>query len=321
MGDIDTHRLDSETTTVVFSWVLGIPEISYLGSRLTDELDLNLFVRSRAMPHGFATLDTNHPITMQPEASRGFMGHPGLIAYRQGSGNQRPAQWDGQFQFSSLQEIERGVLFQCLDQQRGLVLEINCTLCSLTGVAVFKSKLINNGTDPLVVEWLSAPALPVSQELSEYMHFHGRWCAEFDVDRRRIPIGSTKNENRRGRTSHEAFPGGVLVAPAADEAAGSCMGVHLGWSGNHRMVLERMTTGECQLQMGVLYLAGEGWLPSGEVMESPDLYVAWSDHGLNHMSQKFHTYIRSSILKFPAPEKPRPVTVNTWEALYFDHDP
>ena len=38
------------------------------------------------------------------------------------------------------------------------------------------------------------------------------------------------------------------------------------------------------------------------------------------MSQSFHAYVRHNILKFPDKDKPRPVTVNTWEALYFDHN-
>ena len=133
------------------------------------------------------------------------------------------------------------------------------------------------------------------------------------------PLALVKVENRRGRTSHEAFPGTIMLTPTTDEESGQCLGVHLGWSGNHRMVLERLTTGECQLQLGVLHFSREGRLLAGESLETPEIFIAQSDHGLNDMSQKFHGYIRNNILKFPDPQKPRPVTVNTWEALYFDH--
>ena len=37
-------------------------------------------------------------------------------------------------------------------------------------------------------------------------------------------------------------------------------------------------------------------------------------------SAKFHDHVRRRILAFPDPNRPRPVTVNTWEAIYFDHD-
>ncbi|MFD0915020.1 alpha-galactosidase [Pseudahrensia aquimaris] len=317
MGAVYTHRLDSEATTILFGWTEGVPEIIYFGSRLSDDLDLEMFARSRSRPRGHATLDEHAPISMQPEISRGFMGHPGLIAHRRGSVQ---AGWAGQFLFSRMSEIDGGVEFRCYDQHRGLVLEITCRLCSHSGVAVFKNKLMNDGESDIVVDWMSAPIIPVPQLYSEYLHFHGRWCAEFHIDRRAVPMGLVKSENRRGRTSHEAFPGTVMLTPTTDEESGRCLGVHMGWSGNHRMVLERMTTGECQLQMGVLHFSREGIVPKGGTILSPEIYVAQSDHGLNDMSQKFHAYVRENVLRFPDPNKPRPVTVNTWEALYFDHD-
>ncbi len=323
MGALHTHRLDTLATTILFSWTDGVPEIIYFGSPITADIDVELFARSRARPQGHATLDDSAPVSMQPELSRGFMGHPGLIAHRSnihpedGAGG---AAWAGLFLFSEQRDIPNGVVFVCLDKHRELALEITCTLCPVSSVAVFKSRVTNQGNNHCLIDWLSAPVLPVPQALCEYMHFHGRWCAEFAIDRRAIPTGLVKSENRRGRTSHEAFPGTILLTPTTDESAGKCLGVHLGWSGNHRMVLERLTTGECQLQMGVLHFSQEGDLPPGESLDTPELFIAQSDLGLNAMSQKFHTYIRHNILKFPAPQKPRPVTVNTWEALYFDHD-
>ena len=294
-----------------------MPEILYFGARLPAELDLATFAATRARPQGFATLDENAPISMQPEISRGFMGHPGLVAHRRGT--DRPG-WAGLFLFSRKEERTDGVMFRCYDAHRGLVLEIVCTLDPLSSVAVFKSKLINDGDTGIVVDWMSTPVLPVAQHYSEYLHFHGRWCAEFAIDRRTVPMGLVKTENRRGRTSHEAFPGTIMLTPTTDEESGHCMGVHLGWSGNHRIVLERLTTGECQLQMGVLHFSREGIVEPGEVLETPELFVATSDAGLNVLSQKMHRYVRENILKLPNAKKPRPVTVNTWEALYFDHD-
>ncbi len=317
MAAVHTLRLDAPAATILFSWTDGVPEIIYFGAPIAADLDVELFALSRSRPQGFATLDASAPVSMQPEISRGFMGHPGLIAHRS---NTDQAGWAGLFLFAEQQAIENGVLFRCLDEHRALVLEITCTLCPISSVAVFKSRLINEGENHCIVDWLNAPVVPVPQALSGYFHFHGRWCAEFTIDRRAVPMGLVKAENRRGRTSHEAFPGTIMLTPTTNEESGGCLGVHLGWSGNHRMVLERLTTGECQLQMGVLHFSREGNLPPGEILESPELFVAQSDQGLNDMSQKFHTYIRHNILNFPDPDKPRPVTVNTWEALYFDHN-
>ncbi len=316
MAALNTHRLDAGTATIVFAWDEGIPEIIHLGARLPDDLDLAAFAQTRTRPQGYATLDENAPISMQPEISRGFMGHPGLVAHRRGT--DRPG-WAGLFLFSQLTKIDDGVIFHCYDSHRGLVLEISCKLDPHSSVAVFKNKLINDGNTGVIVDWMSAPVLPIAQHYSEYLHFHGRWCAEFAIDRRAVPMGLVKTENRRGRTSHEAFPGTIMLTPTSDEESGHCLGVHLGWSGNHRIVLERLTTGDCQLQMGLLHFSREGALEPGKSIQTPELFVATSDNGLNALSQKLHEYVRRNILKLPDPEKPRPVTVNTWEALYFDH--
>ncbi len=39
------------------------------------------------------------------------------------------------------------------------------------------------------------------------MTFHGRWCHEFQTQRLKFEHGGFMQENRRGRTSHENFPG------------------------------------------------------------------------------------------------------------------
>ncbi|MEO0496562.1 MAG: alpha-galactosidase, partial [Pseudomonadota bacterium] len=261
--------------------------------------------------------NARRPISLHPELGRGFMGHPALIAHRptaMGSG------WAGLFKLSHVHNLDDGVQFACHDSDRGLDLLITIRLCPETDVATFSARLSNISEGPIIVDWFSAPALSVPQELSEHMSFHGRWTAEFEIDRKPVPLGLSKRENRRGRTSHEAFPGTILLAPTTDQETGSCLGVHMGWSGNHRMLLERMATGDTQLQMGILMFSGEGTLEPGTYIETPEIYVAHSSQGLNDLSQKIHAYVRKHILDFPDKAKPRPVTVNTWEALYFDHD-
>jgi alpha-galactosidase len=58
----------------------------------------------------------------------------------------------------------------------------------------------------------------------------------------------------------------------------------------------------------------------GETLWTPNLYASYSSEGLNGMSQKFHRYLRENIIRFPD-NKLRPVHLNTWEGIYFNHDP
>jgi alpha-galactosidase len=58
----------------------------------------------------------------------------------------------------------------------------------------------------------------------------------------------------------------------------------------------------------------------GETLWTPRLFASYSAQGLNGMSQQFHRYLRDNIIRFPE-NKPRPVHLNTWEGIYFNHDP
>ncbi|MGI9436230.1 MAG: alpha-galactosidase [Geminicoccaceae bacterium] len=308
-------RLDGSETTMVFAWTEGVPALIYHGACLPDAADLNALSASFIPPLPKAALDVSEPISLHPEAGRGFSGHPALIGHRPDD----PKGWAGRFGGTLIEAVEHGVRFEVRDHPRGLILELDCRLDPKTDVATLRTILKNQGSTTFVVDWLAAPVLAPDQCYAEQLSFHGRWCAEFDLVRSPIPMGTVLRENRTGRTSHEYFPGTILLADETSEDAGPCLGAHLGWSGNHRMVLERMTSGDVQLQAGVLFLGQEGAIEPGGMLSTPPLYVARSDRGLNAHSQKFHEHVRRRILRFPEPEKPRPVTVNTWEAIYFDH--
>lgn len=316
MSDDNKFRLDGRATTIVFAWDKGTPAAIYHGEKLADDVDLDALVTAFIRPLPQATLDVNQPVSLHPELGRGFLGHPALVAHRPDA--KRPG-WAGRFTFEHRTDIENGVIFGLQDAERGLDLELECVLDPQTDVLTTRSRLTNVADSTIDVEWLSAPVLAPAQQLAEHISFFGRWCAEFDMERLPITMGLTKHENRRGRTSHEAFPGSILLSPTTDEETGPCLAMHLAWSGNHRIIIERLSTGDVQVQMGVLLFSGEGKLNPGETLETPYLYSAFSGQGLNDVSQKLHEHVRKHILKLPDPAKPRPVTVNTWEALYFDH--
>ena len=69
---------------------------------------------------------------------------------------------------------------------------------------------------------------------------------------------------------------------------------------------------------GELLLPGEIALAEGESYATPWVYLAATETGLDGLSAQFHGYLRSR----PAHPGlgPRPVNLNVWEAVYFDHD-
>jgi len=315
-------RLDGPETTIVFGWSDGVPCAVHHGSRLPDDLDLAEFVASRSRSLPQATLDSCEAVSMHPENGRGWLGQPALAGNRSDTATPPATGWTGRFAMLDVKSdpAANRVQFKLQDSVRELLLAIDCCLDTLTDVATFQTTLSNTGQGRFNLEWLAAATLAPTQNLSELKSFHGRWCGEFEIQTRSIPLGLTAIVNRRGRTSHESFPGFVFCENDTSEERGECIGLHLGWSGNHQALVERLSTGDVQAQMGEHLLSGECVLESGESFSTPTLYVAHAASGLNAMSQKFHQHVRQRLLRFPDPSQPRPVTVNTWEALYFDHD-
>jgi alpha-galactosidase len=58
-------------------------------------------------------------------------------------------------------------------------------------------------------------------------------------------------------------------------------------------------------------------LSVGETYRTPWVYAAHSTAGIDGVSDVFHGWIRA---RGSHPRRPRPVVLNTWEAVYFDHD-
>jgi alpha-galactosidase len=68
---------------------------------------------------------------------------------------------------------------------------------------------------------------------------------------------------------------------------------------------------------GELLLPGEITLAAAESYATPWVYLAATHGGLDDLSAQFHGYLRSLPQH---PRSPRPVNLNVWEAVYFDHD-
>ena len=54
----------------------------------------------------------------------------------------------------------------------------------------------------------------------------------------------------------------------------------------------------------------------GESYRTPDVLAVFSDEGLDGLSRRMHRHVRA---RPSHPRRPRPVVLNTWEAVYFDH--
>ena len=285
-------------------------ELCYFGKRLqkitTDAIDMLI----PAVPN--ARIDIDVPFTLCPEEGVGNFSTPGIEGHRNGK------DWSPVFITQKVTKKKNDITIISEDNIAQLRLTSKLILDE-TGVLQCQNSLTNLGDEPYQVNRLSV-TLPIPERALELMAFSGRWIKEFFPHRTKIQHCGYLQENRRGRTSHEYFPGMIVGTEGFKEQTGEVWGVHLGWSGNHRFQVAVKSNGKRFIQAEALYLAGEVSLAKGETLSTPWLYATYSDEGLNKMSQNFHQFLRKNIIHF-ASDKPRPVHLNTWEGIFFDHNP
>lgn len=290
------------------------PEIIYWGKRIT-EIDqqqyLNLLKSQvRAVPQ--ARLDHDVPLTLCPELGRGSFGSSGIEGHRNGLASMP------RLDYVSHTVSDNQVDIECADQLAGLSLTVTLKLDS-SGVLSKQMSLTNLAQQDYTLNKL-ALTLPVPYRATELESYHGRWSREFQAQRQSISHGSWVIENRRGRTSHEYFPGCLMGSAGFSDQSGEVWGFHLAWSGNHQWRADVKSDGRRLLQAGEWLIPGEIILAKGQVYTTPELLATYSPKGINGIRNASHRYVREQVIPFDR-AKVRPVHLNTWEGIYFDHDP
>ncbi|QXO18083.1 alpha-galactosidase [Vibrio ostreae] len=286
-------------------------EIIHWGKRIDGESKSSGLSLERPVPYG--RLDVDVPVSVHPELGRGSFGSPGLEGHRSGF------DWAPVFVIEHIEQCDQSLSIICTDTLAGLRLTTELMIDDHDVLKV-RHTLQNIKPENYQVNRLSS-TLPLPPRVNELMTYSGRWVNEFQTQRQLLQHGGYQQENRRGRTSHEHYPALIAGSRHFDEMNGDVWGFHFAWSGNHRLRVDAKADGRRYFQAEVIYLPGEISLAQGESVTTPWLYASYSDAGLNGMSQQFHSHVRAEILPKEVKNKLRPVHLNTWEGIYFDHDP
>lgn len=315
MSSIPSYvRLENEHVSLIIDCQTRVPSMLYYGRKLsagtTPEMLSLLSTRQEAK---CAPVD-EPPIAIVPSYGDGFTGAPGLEL----SG--APELWSTGATLCDVKQDALTATLTCVDSHRQVKLVIVVSLDEKTSVVTLQTELTNLSDSAMNVQWLNAATISLGTKFTQLKTFEGRWSSEFQTQDIDLFMGSYVRENRRGKTSHDTFPGLISFETGTSEQSGQCIGFHLGISGNHRIRAELMADGRAYTQFGELLLPGEVTLTQGESYQSPLLYMGYSADGFSTLSNQFHNYIRTNILTHSVDSKTRPVHYNTWEGIYFDHD-
>ncbi|PZE68481.1 MULTISPECIES: alpha-galactosidase [unclassified Curtobacterium] len=247
-------------------------------------------------------------LSVLPEPHRGWSGRPGLAGHRDG------ADWSPAFTVTSLAVTDSAVTADAEDTTAGLTVRVTIEMLG-SGLVRARAGVTNTADGAYTVDDLTL-AMPIPSGAREVLDFAGRWGKERTPQRRELVVGTHQREGRKGRTGTDAATVLTVGEPGFGFAHGRVWGVHTAWSGNHRHHAERLATGRQVIGGGELLLPGEVRLDTGGTYEGPWVYFAHGD-GLDDQARRFHRWLRS---RPQHPTTPRPMTINVWEAVYFDHD-
>lgn len=292
----------------------GLPRVLHWGRELSG-LDPAGLAALRTATHpprrGGAPVTPGTP-TLVPAQADGWLGRPGISGHRERA-------WP-HLRLAPIEPVAVDhnagtvrVRSQDARAQVGVVSELDL---DPAGVLRLRHTLSNDGDTPWTVGCVRA-VLPVPDRAGELLSFTGRWSAEKMPRRGPFLHGVRSLETRRGRTGHSST--GLLIAGTTGFgfAAGEVWGVHAGWSGYTVHDAERLVEGWSVLGAGELLADGEVVLAPGESYASPWVYFVYAADGLDGLGHRLHTSLR---LRPGHPSSPRPLVLNTWEAVYFNHD-
>lgn len=304
--------LHGQNTSLVLELPAGeAPIWRYWGPKLRDESPHGLR-ESRPLPSFM--LDFDQPLTLAPTFGVGWFGQSALLAHRQGQAfAQAFTQCDVHWVVPG-----QSVRVVLTDPMAAIELTVHLSMDIQSDVLTMKSSLRNVGDTALDVQWLAAGTLLLPAQAQSVRSYAGQHNHEFLLQTDKLSRSIWRRESRRGRTSHDCFPGAVVTTAGTTESSGLVYGAHLAWSGNHQQTIEWLHDAQYQWQLGEWLAPGEGRLAAGATLQTPEVVASCSTQGLNGLAANFHAELRQR-LNWPGGQmRPRPVHLNTWEGFYFD---
>jgi len=259
--------------------------------------------------------------SLLPQGAEAFAGRPGLETYR----GAKPvfARWTKVETSVTHEDVDgfgTSIAIAAEDAVNGIRLEL--TLALQHGGLILITQTITNTVDaaePLTVNWLES-TLPMPKRVDTLTQFTGRWPLEKQPRTAALPSGSVTRECRHGKTSHESPWMFIATNGQPKWSEGEVWACHLAWSGNQTYRIDNLPCHEPLIGAGELLGPGEIQLDGGESYTTPQVCFSYSAEGLDGMAERFHTWLRGTPGRVDPAAKPRPFTLNTWEAVYFDHD-
>ena len=306
-------HLSQSRSSIIFAHDGDSLEVLYWGKKLgaIDKSAAESIRAARTKPAFHGGLDVAPGNLILREHARGWIGHPALRGHRGG------VSASNAFVVKSAVQKDQSMVALFVDAIAGIEIEITYTLTP-SDILLMDAKVTNIAEGDYYLDhflyWL-----PLAEQADEVLDFYGHWTKERQPQRRSIGYGVITREGFEGRSGHDYTIAQVALNHNTGFRHGEAWSLAMAWSGNNIHHVERLIDGHKSIGAGEYLLPGEVILKKGESYAAPRAVATFSDRGLDGLTNNHYSWIRSRsnhITKV----RPRPLTLNMWEAVYFNHN-
>ena len=186
--------------------------------------------------------------------------------------------------------------------------------------AIARHVRFTGGRETVVIHRAMSLSIDYPDKNYQMLDLCGAWARERSVQLHPLEYGSQSVYSLRGCSSHQFNPFIGLVRDNVTEQSGEAIGLSLLYSGDFLAAADVDNFDVTRLQIGINPDGFDWTLRPGEVFDTPEAVLVYSDQGLGGMSRTFHTLYRERLVRGCWRDRVRPILLNNWEATYFDFD-
>lgn len=209
------------------------------------------------------------------------------------------------------------VTLKLKDAYRNIYLYATYTLFEKENILIKSTRIENKTRKSLTLKKIVSSTMDFEYQEQTLIHFPGRWAKERQYQEERLGYGDKILFSMEGRSGHYENPFFIVGEKHLSERDGECYSFNLLYSGNFKNEIYVSSTDKLRINVGINDNGFSYFLKKGESFLAPEVVIAYSENGLDSLSQTNHTFIKNHIL--PETSKaPLPLIFNSWEGTGMD---
>ncbi|ARI76142.1 alpha-galactosidase [Halobacillus mangrovi] len=220
--------------------------------------------------------------------------------------------------YTESEEEAETLIIHLFDDVTQLDLELMYSIYHDRNVVARSARFINNGKETHKLQRALSTSVDFPDAEYDLIQLSGSWSRERHVHERRLQQGIQSITSTRGTSSSQHNPFLALKRRETTEHHGEVFGFSLVYSGNFLAQVEVDHYENARVSMGINPFDFSWKLEPGQAFQTPEAVIAYSDQGMNGLSQTYHDLYQKRLARGQWRDRARPTLINNWEATYFD---